>query len=158
MLARAIARAIVLALFAIAMGHLEAVVVYYIRLDLGDVRMTVTVPQEILRAFPWDIEATREVATLVMLGTISVLVGSSWSTRLAAFLWAFAVWDATYYASLRIMTGWPSSFLSSDTYFLLPVPWGGPVWIPLAADVAMAALAAALVVRGLRSSGSPAAA
>lgn len=155
LLDRVIVRAIVLALFAVAMGHLEAVVVYYIRLELGDLKMTVTVPEEVLRAFPWNIEATREVATLVMLATIAVLAGRSRSTRLAALLWAFALWDATYYASLRIMSGWPPSLFSPDTYFLLPVPWGGPVWIPLAADGLMIVAAAALVVRGLRSSGSP---
>ncbi len=140
------------------MGHLEAVVVYYIRLDLGGGPMTVTVPEGVLRAFPWGIEATREVATLVMLGTIAVLAGRNGSARLAALLWTFAVWDATYYGSLRIMTGWPSSLLSPDTYFLLPVPWGGPVWVPLAADVVMAAAAAVLAVRGQRSSGSAGAA
>ena len=140
------------------MGHLEAAVVYYIRLDLGDVHMTGTVPDEVLRSFPWGIEATREVATLVMLGTVAVLAGRNWSTRLAALLWTFAVWDATYYASLRIMSGWPPSLLSPDTYFLLPVPWGGPVWVPLVADVVMAAAAAALVARGLKSLGSPGAA
>jgi hypothetical protein len=151
-------RALILALFAVAMGHLEAVVVYYIRLDLGDVHGTATIPPEVLRSFPWDIEATREVATLVMLGTVAVLAGRTWSRRLAAFLWTFAVWDATYYASLRIMTGWPPSFLTPDIYFLLPVPFGGPVWVPLAADVVMATAAAMLVVRGPGSSGSPEAA
>jgi hypothetical protein len=148
-------RAIVLALFAVAMGHVEAVVVYYIRLHLGDLQATGTVPPEVLRSFPWGIEATREVATLVMLGTIAVLAGRNWWDRTAGLLWAFALWDATYYLSLRIMTGWPQSFLSPDVYFLLPVPWGGPVWIPLAADLLILAAAAALVLRGLRSSGSP---
>jgi hypothetical protein len=151
-------RALILGLFAVAMGHLEAVVVYYIRLDLGDVHGAGTIPPEVLRSFPWGIEATREVATLVMLGTVAVLAGRTWSRRLAALLWTFAVWDATYYASLRVMTGWPPSLLSPDIYFLLPVPFGGPVWVPLAADVAIAAAAAMLVVRGPGSSGSPGAA
>lgn len=140
-----LARAIVLGLFAIAMGYLEAVVVYYIRLHLGDLQSTGTVSQEVLRSFPWGIEATREVATLVMLGTIALLTGRTWRERLAALLWAFGLWDATYYASLRIMTGWPQSAMSFDVYFLLPVPWGGPVWIPLAADTLMVVLAAVLV-------------
>lgn len=153
-----IVRAVILALFAVAMGHFEAVVVYYIRLDLGEVHGTGAVPDALIRAFPWGIEATREVATLVMLGTVALLAGRSWSTRLAALLWAFGLWDATYYTSLRIMTGWPPSLLSPDTYFLLPVPWGGPVWVPLAADVVMAAAAVVLAVRGLTPSGSPGAA
>ncbi len=140
------------------MGHLEAVVVYYIRLELGDLHGTGTVPPEVLRSFPWGIEATREVATLVMLGTVAVLAGRTWSRRLAALLWTFAVWDASYYASLRIMTGWPPSLVSPDIYFLLPLPFGGPVWVPLAADVLFAAAAARLAVRGPGSWGSPGAA
>jgi hypothetical protein len=155
---RALGRALILALFAVAMGHLEAVVVYYIRLELGDLHGTGTVPSEVLRSFPWGIEATREVATLVMLGTVAVLAGRTWSRRLAALLWTFAVWDASYYASLRIMTGWPPSLVSPDIYFLLPVPFGGPVWVPLAADVLFAAAAAMLAVRGPGSWGSPGAA
>lgn len=152
-------RALVLALFAIAMGHLEAVVVYYIRLYLGDLQGTGTVSQSRLYAFPWAIEATREVATLVMLGTVAWLTGRDWRQRLAALLWAFGLWDGTYYAALRIMTGWPQSLSSPDVYFLLPVPWGGPVWVPLAADVVMVVGAALLWrvrgrFRGLRSSGS----
>jgi hypothetical protein len=142
-----LARAIVLGLFAIAMGHLEAVVVYYIRLHLGDLQATGSVSPEVIRSFPWGIEATREVATLVMLGTIALLTGRNWMERLAAILWAFGLWDATYYASLRVMTGWPQSIFNLDVYFLLPVPWGGPVWIPLAADALMVALAAVLVRR-----------
>ncbi len=137
-------RAAILALFAVAMGHLEAVVVVYIRYALGDLHGTANVPEEVLRAFPWGIEATREIATLVMLGTLAVLVGSDWWQRAAALLWAFALWDATYYASLKIMTGWPDSLGTSDVYFLLPVPWGGPVWLPLVADAVMIALAALL--------------
>lgn len=128
-----------------AMGHLEGVVVYYIRLDLGVINSTVNMSQDLLHSFPWGIEATREAATLVMLVTLALLVGRDWLERVAALLFAFALWDATYYLSLRIMTGWPQSLNTPDVYFLLPVPWGGPVWVPLLADAMMIA-AAALVL------------
>jgi hypothetical protein len=138
-------RITLLAIFAIAMGHLEGVVVYYIRLNLGGIAATVNIPSAVTRDFPWGIEATREFATLVMLTTLALLVGRGWLERLAALLWAFALWDATYYASLRLMTGWPQSLTTQDVYFLLPFPWGGPVWVPLLADALMITAAAAIL-------------
>jgi hypothetical protein len=140
-------RAAAVALYAIAMGYLESVVVYYIRYAVGDVHASGSVPTPVLNAFPWNIEATREIATLVMLAAVAILAGRDWWERAAALLWAFAIWDATYYAGLEVLTQWPSSLFTQDVYFLLPVPWGGPVWVPLLADASMVILAG-LVIRG----------
>ena len=138
-------RIVVVAVYAVAMGYLEAVVVYYIRYALGDIHAPGSVTSGFGQSFPWTIEATREVATLVMLATVALLAGRGWHQRAAAFLWAFGIWDASYYAGLEILAQWPPSITTQDIYFLLPVPWGGPVWVPLLADVLMAALAAWLV-------------
>ncbi len=138
-------RITVVAVYALAMGYLEAVVVYYIRYALGDIHATGSVTSSLAASFPWGVEATREVATLVMLATVALLAGRDWRERSAALLWAFGIWDATYYAGLEILTQWPPSIVTQDVYFLLPVPWGGPVWVPLVADALMAALAAWLV-------------
>jgi hypothetical protein len=143
-------RVLLLSLFALAMGHLEAVVVVYIRYALGDLHGTGQVPDPVMQAFPWGIEATREVATLVMLGTLAALVARTWRLRAAVLLGTFGIWDATYYAALKIMTGWPAALTTYDVYFLLPWPWGGPVWFPLLADACMLAVAAILVVRTQR--------
>jgi hypothetical protein len=147
-------RALVLAVYAAAMGYLEAVVVYYIRYALGDVRATGSVAAAILRAFPWGIEATREIATLVMLATVAALAGRDWWERAAALLLAFGIWDSTYYLGLEVLAQWPPSLTTEDVYFLLPVPWGGPVWVPLLCDAAMLLLAA-LIVSRLRPRMSP---
>jgi hypothetical protein len=138
-------RITVVAVYALAMGYLEAVVVYYIRYSLGDVHPTGLVASSIAGRFPWGIEMTREVATLVMLATVALLAGRDWRERAAALLWAFGIWDATYYLGLEILAQWPSSIVTPDVYFLLPVPWGGPVWVPLLADALMAVLASWLV-------------
>ena len=138
-------RITVVALFALAMGYLEAVVVYYIRYALGDVHTTASVTSSIALRFPWGIEMTREVATLVMLATVAWLAGRDWRERAAALLWAFGIWDATYYLGLEILAQWPASLVTQDVYFLLPIPWGGPVWVPLLADALMAVLASWLV-------------
>jgi hypothetical protein len=138
-------RIIIVAVYAVAMGYLEAVVVYYIRYALGDIHATASVTSGLAASFPWTIEATREVATLVMLVTVTLLAGRDWRERAAALLLAFGIWDASYYAGLEILTQWPPSITTGDIYFLLPVPWGGPVWVPLLADALMVALAGWLV-------------
>ena len=130
------------------MGHLEAVVVYYIRYALGDLQATQGLTAKVA-AFPWGIEATREVATIIMLVTVALLAGRDRWERAAAFLWAFALWDAVYYLSLKLLTGWPQSFATPDIYFLLPVPWGGPVWVPLVCDL-LGVLLAGFLVSGMR--------
>jgi hypothetical protein len=138
-------RITVVAVYALAMGYLEAVVVYYIRYALGDVHAAASVASPIALRFPWGIEMTREVATLVMLTTVALLAGRDWRERTAALLWAFGIWDATYYLGLEILAHWPGSLVTQDVYFLLPIPWGGPVWVPLLADALMAVLASWLV-------------
>jgi hypothetical protein len=139
-------RITVVAVYALAMGYLEAVVVYYIRYALGDVHASGSVASSITGRFPWGIEMTREIATLVMLATVALLAGRDWRERAAALLWAFGIWDATYYVGLEILAQWPSSIATQDVYFLLPIPWGGPVWVPLLADALMAVLAGWLII------------
>jgi hypothetical protein len=149
-------RIAVVAVYALAMGYLEAVVVYYIRYALGDVHATASVASSIALRFPWGIEMTREVATLVMLGTVALLAGRDWRERAAALLWAFGIWDATYYLGLEILAQWPASIVTKDVYFLLPLPWGGPVWVPLLADAMMAVVAGWLVIGRRRLAGGAA--
>jgi hypothetical protein len=149
-------RITIVAVYALAMGYLEAVVVYYIRYALGDVHATTSVASAIALRFPWGIEMTREIATLVMLGTVALLAGRDWRERAAALLWAFALWDLTYYLGLEILAQWPSSIVTQDVYLLLPVPWGGPVWVPLLADALMAVLAGWLVAGRRRLAGAAA--
>jgi len=144
----------IVAVYALAMGYLEAVVVYYIRYALGDVHAVGSVTTSIALHFPWGIEMTREVATLIMLVTVALLAGRDWRERAAALLWAFGIWDATYYLGLEILTQWPSSLVTQDVYFLLPVPWGGPVWVPLLADALMALLAGWLISGRRRLAGA----
>lgn len=123
--------------FGLAFGHVEAVVVVYIRLAVsGTVDPTIGIEAEQLAAtaFPWWIEITREAATILMLAGIAVALGRGWWERAGFFLLTFALWDAQYYLSLKVLTGWPPSLATTDVYFLIPVPWVGPVWLPLVLD------------------------
>ena len=90
------------------------------------VKSITQIPQSLL-----TIEVMREIATLVMLVCVALLAASRARERWAAFLWAFAIWDITYYASLWATVGWPSSLKELDVLFLIPVPWVAQVWYPL---------------------------
>lgn len=129
--------------FALAFGHVEAAVVTYIRLAIGGtLDPTASVDPLSLGAatFPWQIEVSREAATLVMLAGVALAVARSLRDRIVVFLFAFALWDAQYYLSLRLLTGWPESLDAQDVYFLIPIAWTGPVWLPLLIDAVIVAV------------------
>lgn len=123
----------VLTCFGAAMGYLEAIVVVYLRkilsiggvVDLTKVVMS-QVPPDLIR-----VEISREVSTIVMLVSIALLMEKNKWLRLSAFLSVFAIWDISYYVSLKILIGWPKSLATLDCLFLIPVPWIAPIWVPL---------------------------
>lgn len=123
---------IVLALFGIAMAHLEGVVVVYLRKALGmlDSDGNKESVDKIPKRFLY-IEISREAATIIMLAAIAYLVGETWPERGILFLWTFAFWDLFYYLSLYILIKWPPTLRTIDVLFLIPVPWIAPVWFPV---------------------------
>ncbi len=124
---------ILLAIFGIAMAHLEGVVVVYLRKILGIIDSQSN--KASLKNFPKKylfIEKTREIATIVMLVTLAILVGENWLNMLIIFLWTFAFWDLFYYLSLYILIKWPPKWTTIDVLFLIPRPWIAPVWFPIA--------------------------
>jgi hypothetical protein len=143
-----------LVLFGIAFGFVEAAVVVYLRTVLAPVR------QEVFRAEPHDdlfplltpeqlraagpeyvralgTELGREVATLVMLVAAGLAIGRNFRQWLAGFMLSFAFWDIFYYVFLRLLIDWPTSLLTWDILFLVPVPWVGPVIAPVLVSVSM---------------------
>jgi len=123
---------LLLAIFGIAMAHLEGVVVVYLRKMLGI--LDTESNDASLDKFParWiSIEKTRETATIIMLVALSILVGETWTDRLIFFLWTFAFWDLFYYASLYALIKWPQTLTTMDVLFLIPRPWIAPVWVPI---------------------------
>jgi hypothetical protein len=140
-------RLAVLALFATAMGWLEAVVVVYLRALLGVAHGSAApAPDELTRglaSLPWLIgtEQGREIATIVMLATVAWLAAPRLLPRLGAFLVAFGVWDIVYYVALYLLLRWPPSLATLDLLFLIPPgPWWiQPVWVPVAISCVMIA-------------------
>ncbi|MDX9697383.1 MAG: hypothetical protein RBT49_16455 [Bacteroidales bacterium] len=126
-------------LFAIAMGIFEGAVVVYIRalyypegfdfpLRLMSNQVAIT-------------EVIRELASLLMLLSVGVIAGKNFSQRFAWFIYSFAVWDIIYYVFLYLILTWPSSLLTWDVLFLLPVTWTGPVITPVIISLLMILLA-----------------
>jgi len=126
-------RLILLAVFGMAMAHLEGVVVVYLRRTLGiPDRQSNEDALEKLSGWYLYVEMTREAATIIMLAAIAFLAGTGWIERGILFLWTFAFWDLFYYLSLYILIKWPPSLTATDVLFLIPKPWIAPVWFPVA--------------------------
>jgi len=124
---------IVLAAYAAGMALVEAAVVVYLRalyypsgFLIHSAANLAVIPLAILR-----VEIFREAATIVMLAAVGFLSFSTVRERIAAFVFAFSVWDIFYYLFLYVILGWPPSLATLDVYFLIPWPWIGPVWFPL---------------------------
>jgi hypothetical protein len=147
-----------------AFGYIEAAVVYYLRalmkfhtnytlthykviLNLWIITFVTTRHTLLVGNRITDVEKFREVATIVVLLSLAYVAGSNWRQRLGAFLVSFACWDLMYYAFLKILDNWPSSLLTKDVYFLIPVTWIGPVLTPLIAALIILVLGARLYVR-----------
>jgi hypothetical protein len=145
------ATAVVVLAFAIAMAYLESAVVVYLTLALGgQVGQIFPLRPAIEAGELVAIEVGREAATLVMIGTVGVLIGRTWVERLAWSAVVFGAWDIGYYAWLHVFSGWPPSLGTTDLLFLIPVPWVGPVWSPVAVSTALVAVGLA-AARALRS-------
>jgi len=153
-----------LAVFGVSFGFVEAAVVVYLRAGLALAGSQAALQPPALPAnyqqavsslalFPrrlLAIEICREAATIIMLVSVALLAAAKARERWACFLGAFAAWDLTYYAALRVMLGWPSSLRDLDVLFLIPVPWVSQVWFPVLVS-ALALAAIALSTRATRS-------
>lgn len=126
---------ILLAIFAVAMGLLEAAVVVYLRQIFYPEGMSIPITvasQKIL-----SIEAFRELATIVMLITVASATGKGFIQRFSYFLYIFGIWDIFYYVFLKVFLGWPPSLFTWDVLFFVPVPWVSPVLAPIICSLTM---------------------
>ena len=141
-------RVLIVGVFAVAFAFLEAAVVIYLRrlfgfsfgylspkptilLDLGFIAFLSPKTPILPDSFITQIELLREASTIIILITIAFLSAKKLREKLGTFLIAFSVWDIFYYVFLRLFTGWPRNLFDIDVFFLIPVPWVGPVLTPL---------------------------
>lgn len=134
---------ILLGVFSIAMGVLEAIVVVYLRQLYYP--QGFCFPLKFLSPEMLLTEWVREIATLIMLVVIAIIAGKDYLHRFSYFLFCFAIWDITYYVGLKLFLDWPSSFLSWDILFLIPVPWISPVLAPLICSLTMIFFALSII-------------
>lgn len=131
-------------IFSVAMAYLESSVVVYLRLlyyPAGFIFPIKIIPDEIFL-----IELGRELATIIMLASISFLIGAKFVERFSYFLFAFGVWDIFYYVWLKIFINWPASLLTDDLLFLIPVPWISPVIAPIIISIIFIVLSIILLI------------
>lgn len=134
-----------LAIFAIAMGFLEGIVVVYLRelyYPEGFEFPLKLMSSELVKA-----EWIREIATLVMLAGVGIIAGRNGLQRLFYALFAFGVWDIFYYVALNLLLGWPASLFTWDLLFLIPVSWLGPVLAPVINSLTMILMALLFIGR-----------
>ncbi len=141
------------AIFGIAFGFVEAAVVVYLRAAVGllpgyggtlsDVtRLSSDMFQQVknvseLPQSLFVIDFFREIATMVMLVSVTLLAVRGKRERWAIFLWTFAFWDIFYYVWLWVLIRWPASLATPDVLFLVPVSWLSQVWFPILVSVLM---------------------
>lgn len=143
-----LATAVAVVAYGAAMAFLESAVVVYLQQALGiDPRALFPLQDPAGMGDLAAIEVGREAATLVMLAAVGWLAGRSGLERLAWTAVAFGTWDILYYAWLAVFIGWPSSLATWDLLFLIPVPWAGPVWAPVAVSVALIGFGLAAAAR-----------
>lgn len=140
-----------LTVFGLAMGFLEAIVVVYLRTiayPSGFSFPLTPVPDKLIYT-----EIIREICTIIMLIGVAWLAGHNLWTRFAYFLFAFAIWDITYYLALKLLLNWPPTLHTWDILFLIPIVWAGPVLAPLICSVTMLLLTF-IILKGTRLSES----
>ena len=82
--------------FAVAMGYLEAAVVFYLRTMVG--RMDPYQPDPLPRFAGLGMaELWREAATLVMIMAVGTIAGKTWRGKVGYAFFVFGIWDITYY-------------------------------------------------------------
>jgi len=138
-----------LAVFAVAMGFLEGIVVIYLR-ELY-YPQGFNFPLKLMSPELVRIEWIREITTLVMLAAVGIIAGRNNLQRLMYFLFTFGIWDIFYYVALKLLIGWPASLLTWDLLFLIPVSWLSPVLAPVICSVTMIVMA--LLITGKQEQG-----
>ena len=125
---------LIVVVFGIAFGYIEAAVVVYLRQIFYPDGFTFPLTVFGIDALSKRIlltEIGREAATIVLIFTGAWLFGHNRQQQVAYFMIIFAVWDIFYYVWLKVLLDWPASIMDWDVLFLIPVTWASPVLYPI---------------------------
>jgi hypothetical protein len=142
-----------LTLFGVAFGYLEGAVVVYLRELYYPHGFGFPLALPITRVL--GVELGRELATLVMLGSVAHLAGRNFWERFGVFAFLFGIWDLVYYIVLWRVLAWPESLFTWDILFLLPLVWSGPVISAVLVAVSLIVAGAMLLGATVPRSPSP---
>ena len=141
---------LIVVVFSIAFGYIEAAVVVYLRQifhpDGFIFPMTVLGTGPLFKRFLLT-ETGREAATIVLIFTGAWLSGHNLQQRFAYFMIIFAVWDIFYYVWLKVLLDWPASIMDWDILFLIPVTWASPVLYPVLVSITLIVFAVVILYR-----------
>jgi hypothetical protein len=141
---------LIVVVFGIAFGYIEAAVVVYLRQifypDGFTFPLTVFGIDAISRRILLT-EIGREVATIVLIFTGAWLFGRNRHQRIAYFMIIFAVWDIFYYVWLKVLLGWPASIMDWDILFLIPYTWASPTLYPVLISMILIIFAVVILYR-----------
>lgn len=141
---------LIVVVFSIAFGYIEAAVVVYLRQifhpDGFIFPMAVLGTGPLFKRFLLT-EIGREAATIVLIFTGAWLAGHNRQQRVAYFLIIFAVWDIFYYVWLKVLLDWPASIMDWDILFLIPVTWASPVLYPVLISTTLIGFAVVILYR-----------
>ena len=142
---------LIVVVFGIAFGYIEAAVVVYLRQIFypGGFTFPITIFDEIdtLSRHILLTEIGREVATIVLIFTGAWLFGHNRQQRFAYFMIIFAVWDIFYYVWLKVLLDWPASIIDWDILFLIPCTWASPVLYPVLISITLTVFAVVILYR-----------
>jgi hypothetical protein len=140
-------RLVILTLFGIVFGYVEAAAVVYIRAVFGPLHQRRFPDRDRDDLFPlftieqWSqegpptttpqMEVGRELGTILIVALVAWGVSRNAGAWFASFVLAFGAWDIFYYLWLRLLIGWPRSLFDWDLVFAAPLPWVAPVLAPL---------------------------
>ena len=139
---------LIVIVFGITFGYIEAAVVVYLRQIFYPHGFTFP-----LTVFGTDAlskrilltEIGREAATIILIFTGAWLFGHNRQQRVAYFMIIFAVWDIFYYVWLKVLLDWPASIIDWDILFLIPVTWASPVLYPVLISATLIVFAAVIL-------------
>jgi hypothetical protein len=142
-------RFLIVVIFSIAFGYIEAAVVVYLRAIFHPDGFTFPLAFAIASSSRHILltEIGREAATIVIILTGCRLFGRNRQQRFAYFLTIFAVWDIFYYVWLKVILDWPASITDWDILFLIPVTWASPFWAPVLISIMMLIFAVIILYR-----------
>jgi hypothetical protein len=161
---------ILLSLFAIVTGYIEAAAVAYIRSIYEPIHARLFPerdPDDLLPLFTFEqwreqappylrspvLEIVRETATVVALVLVALATTPTLRRWPATFFLMLGISGWSYYLSLKALIGWPHSLEDWDLIFMVPLPWVGTVWAALVCYTAM--IVAAAWFFGAEATGRP---